>query len=88
MKELYNINCYYTVFNSLGLSSLNKVYKKYTSILSESLCHTSKLVGIKNAVKYSIKLELPSNYLLNEFTKHIKKNNGSESLGDIISRFT
>ena len=35
----------------------------------------------------SIKLVLPSNHLLNKLAKHIKQNNRSKSLKDIISRF-
>lgn len=50
--------------------------------------YTSKLVMIKNTVLDNIKLELSSNHFLNEFTKCVKKNNRSEYLIDIISRFT
>jgi len=42
---------------------------------------------MKNTILDSIKLELPSNHQLNEFTKHIKENNRPECLGSIISRF-
>jgi len=34
-----------------------------------------------------IKLELPSNYLLNELDQHDKQKNRPKYLGDIISRF-
>ena len=40
--------------------------------------HTSKLVGMENAVLDSIKLELSSNHLLYEFTKCVKENNRFE----------
>ena len=46
--------------------------------------HIFKLVGIKNAILDNIKLELPSNYLLNEL---IKENNRSKGLKSIISKF-
>ena len=64
------------------------MHKKYTSILSKLLGHTSKLVRIDNAVLDSIQLELSSNYLLNEFTKYVKENNRFGGLGNIISGFT
>ena len=40
---------------------------------------------MKNTVLNSIKLELPSNYLLDKFTKHVKENNRPKNLGDIIN---
>jgi len=43
---------------------------------------------MKDIVLDSIKLESPSNYLLNELAKYIKYDNKSESLMNIISRFT
>ena len=46
--------------------------------------HIFKLVGIKNTILDNIKLELPSNYLLNEL---IKENNRSKGLKSIISKF-
>ena len=42
---------------------------------------------MKNTMLDSIKLVLPSNHLLNKLAKHIKQNNRSKSLKDIISRF-
>jgi len=48
------------------------------------LGHIFKLVGIKNAILDNIKLELPSNHLLNEL---VKENNRSKGLKSIISRF-
>jgi len=50
--------------------------------------YISKLVGIKNTILDNVKLELSSNHSLNEFTKCVKKNDRSEYLRGIISRFT
>jgi len=63
------------------------VSEKETSILSRSLSNASKLVGVKNAILDSIKLELPSNHLLNELAKHVKKHNGPKGLGDVVGQF-
>ena len=49
--------------------------------------HIFKLVGIKNTILDNIKLELPSNYLLNELIKYVKENNRSKGLKSIISKF-
>ena len=35
----------------------------------------------------SIKLELPTNYLLNELAKCVKQNNRPKSLGNVMSKF-
>ena len=43
---------------------------------------------MKNTILDSIKLELPSNNLLNEFTKCIKENNRPKGLENIINIFT
>ena len=61
---------------------------KYASILSRLLGYTFKLVGMKNTLLNSIKLELSSNHLLNKLTKHIKENNWLKDFVNTISRFT
>ena len=43
----------------------------YISIFSRTVGYTSKLVRINNAILDNIKLELPSNYLLNKLIKYI-----------------
>ena len=43
----------------------------YISIFSRTVDYTSKLVRINNAILDNIKLELPSNYLLNKLIKYI-----------------
>jgi len=62
--------------------------KKETSIFSRPLSNTTKLVRIKDPMFNSIKLELPSNHLLNELAKCVEKDNGTKGFGSVIGQFT
>jgi len=86
-EELCNIKGDNTSLEALGLAKANQVSEKETSIFSRPLRATTKLIGMKDTVLDSIKLELPSNYLLNELAKGVEQDNGSKGLGSVIGWF-
>jgi len=45
------------------------------------------LVGMKDTVLDSIKLESPSNHLLNELAKGVEQDNGLKGLGSVVGWF-
>ena len=60
---------------------------KETSIFSRPLSDATKLVGIKDTVLDSVKLESPSNHLLNELAKDVEQDNRLKGLGSVIGWF-
>jgi len=80
-KELSDIKCNNTCFKTLGLASSYQMSQKHTSILSRPLGHTSKLVGIKDAILDSIKLKLSGNHLFNKLAQSVEQNNRPKDLG-------
>jgi len=71
-KELYNVKGDNTNLEALGLARANQVSEKETSVFSRPLSNAIKLVRMENTVLDSIKLESPSNHLLNELSKGIE----------------
>ena len=71
-EELCNFKGNHTSLEALGLARVNQVSKKKTSIFSRPLSDTTELVRMKNTVLDSIKLESPSNHLLNELAKGVE----------------
>ena len=61
--------------------------KKETSIFSRPLRDTAKLVGMKDTVLDSIKLESSGNHLLNELAKGIEQDNMSKGLRSVVGWF-
>jgi len=86
-EELCNVKGDDTSLEALGLARANQVSEKETSIFSRPLSNTTKLVRIENTVLDSIKLELPSNHLLNELAKGVEQNNGLKGLGSVVGWF-
>jgi len=68
-EELCNVKGNHTSLEALGPARANEVGEKETSIFSRPLRDTTKLVGMKDTVLDSVKLELPGNHLLNELAK-------------------
>ena len=87
-EELCNIKGDDTSLEALGLARANQVSEKKTSIFSRSLSNAIELVGMKDTMLDSIKLESPSNYLLNELAEGVEQDNGSKGLRSIIGQFT
>jgi len=86
-EELCNVKGHHTSLEALGPARVNQMSKKETSIFSRPLSNATELVGIEDTVLDSIKLESPSNHLLNELAKGIEQNNGSKGLGSVIGWF-
>ena len=70
-EELCNVKGDDTSLEALGPARANQVGEKETSIFSRPLRDTTKLVGMKDTVLDSIKLEPPSNHLLNALAKGV-----------------
>jgi len=87
-EELCNVKGDDTSLEALGPARANQVGEKETSIFSGPLSDTTKLVGIKDTVLDSIKLESPGNYLLNELAKGVEQDNRSKGLGSVVGWFT
>jgi len=86
-EELCNVKGNHTSLEALGPARANQVSKKESSIFSRPLSNATKLVGIKDTVLDSIKLESSGNHLLNELAKGIEQDNRSKSLGSAIGWF-
>jgi len=87
-EELCNVKGDDTSLEALGPARANQVGEKETSIFSRPLSDTTKLVGIKDTVLDSIKLESPGNHLLNELAKGVEQDNRSKGLGSVVGWFT
>jgi len=87
-EELCNVKGNDTSLEALGPARVNQVSKKETSVFSRPLSDATKLVGIEDTVLDSIKLESPSNHLLNELAKGVEQNNGPKSLGSVVGWFS
>jgi len=83
-EELCNVKGHHTSLEALGPARVNQVGEKETSIFSRPLSDATKLVGMKDTVLDSIKLESPSNHLLNELAQGVEQDNGSKGLGSVI----
>ena len=86
-EELCNIKGDDTSLEALGLARANQVSKKESSIFSRPLNDATKLVGMEGTVLDSIKLESPSNHLLNELAKGVEQDNRSKGLGSVVGWF-
>jgi len=86
-KELCNVKGNHTSLEALGPARVNQVSEKETSIFSRPLSDATKLVGMKDTVLDSVKLEPPGNHLLNELAKGVEQDNGSKSLGSVVGWF-
>ena len=86
-EELCNVKGDDTSLEALGPARANQVSKEETSIFSRPLSNATKLVGMKNTVLDSIKLESPGNHLLNELAKGVEQDNRSKGLGSVIGWF-
>ena len=86
-EELCNVKGNDTSLEALGPARANQVGEKETSIFSRPLRDTTKLVGIKDTVLDSIKLESPGNYLLNELAKGVEQDNRLKGLRSVIGWF-
>jgi len=86
-EELCNVKGNHTSLEALGPARANQVSKEKSSIFSRPLSNATKLVGIKDTMLNSIKLELPSNYLLNELAKGVEQDNRSKGLRSIVGWF-
>jgi len=76
-----------TSLEALGPARANQVSKKESSIFSRPLSDATKLVGMEDTVLDSVKLESPSNHLLNELAKGVEQDNRSKGLGSVIGWF-
>jgi len=86
-EELCNVKGDNTSLEALGPARANQVSEKETSVFSRSLSDAPKLVGMEDTVLDSIKLESPSNYLLNELAKGVEQDNGLKGLRSVIGQF-
>jgi len=86
-EELCNVKGNHTSLEALGPARANQVSKKETSIFGRPLSDATKLVGMKDTVLDSIKLESPGNHLLNELTKGVEQDNRSKGLGSVVGWF-
>jgi len=86
-EELCNVKGNHTSLDALGPARANQVGKKESSIFSRPLSDATELVGMKDTVLDSIKLELPSNHLLNELAKGVEQNNRLKGLRSVIGWF-
>jgi len=83
-KELCNVKGDNTSLEALGPARANQVSEKETNIFSRPLSDATELVGMEDTVLDSIKLELPSNHLLNELAKGVEQDNGPKGLGSVV----
>ena len=86
-EELCNVKGNHTSLEALGPARANQVSEKEASIFSGPLSNATKLVGMKDTVLDSVKLESPSNHLLNKLAKGVEQNNGPKSLGSVVDWF-
>ena len=86
-EELCNVKGNHTSLEALGPARANQVGEKETSIFSRPLRDTPKLVGMKDTVLNSIKLESPGNHLLNVLAKGVEQDNRLKGLGSIVGWF-
>jgi len=86
-EELCNVKGDDTSLEALGPARADQMSKKETSIFSRPLSNATKLVGMKDTVLDSIKLESPSNHLLNELVKGVEQDNRSKGLGSVVGWF-
>jgi len=86
-KELCDVKGDHTSLEALGLARANQVSEKETSIFSRPLSDTTKLVGMEDTVLNSIKLESPSNHLINELAKGVEQDNRLKGFGNVIDWF-
>jgi len=86
-EELCNVKGDDTSLEALGPARANQVSEKEASIFGRPLSDATKLVGMEDTVLDSIKLESPSNHLLNELAKGIEQDNGSKGLGSVVGWF-
>jgi len=86
-EELCNVKGNHTSLKAFSPTRANQASKKESSIFSRPLRDTTKLVGMKNTVLDSIKLESPGNHLLNELAKGVEQDNGSKGLGSVVDWF-
>jgi len=86
-EELCNVKGDYTSFKAFGPSRANQVSKKESSVFSRPLSDATELVGIEDTMLDNIKLESPSNYLLNELTKGVEQDNGLKGLRSVVNWF-
>ena len=86
-KELCNVKGNHTSLEALGPARANQVSEKEASIFSRPLSDATKLVGMKDTVLDSVKLESPSNHLLNELAKSVEQDNRSKGLGSVVGWF-
>ena len=86
-EELCNVKGNHTSLEALGPARADQMREKETSIFSRPLSDATKLVGMKDTVLDSIKLESPSNHLLNKLAKGIEQDNRSKGLGSVIGWF-
>jgi len=86
-EELCNVKGDNTSLEALGPARANQVGEKETSIFSRPLRDTIKLVGMKDTVLDSIKLESPGNHLLNELAKGVEQDNRSKGLRSVVGWF-
>jgi len=86
-EELCNVKGDHTSLEALGLARANQVSKEKSSIFSRPLSNATELVGMKDTMLDSIKLESSSNHLLNELAKGVEQNNGLKGLRSVIGWF-
>ena len=86
-EELCNVKGNHTSLEALGPARADQMSKKETSIFSRPLSNATKLVGMEDTVLDSIKLESPSNHLLNELAKGVEQDNRSKGLGSVVGWF-
>ena len=85
--KLCNVKGNDTSLEALGPARANQVGEKETSIFSRPLRDATKLVGMKDTVLDSIKLESPGNHLLNELVKGVEQDNRSKGLRSVVGWF-
>jgi len=83
-KELCNVKCNNTGLEAFGPARVNQISEKEASIFSGPLSNTTKLVRIKDPMLNRIKLESPSNHLLNKLAKCVEKDSGMKGLGSVV----
>jgi len=84
---LHNVKGHHTSLEALGPARVNQVGEKETSIFSRPLSDTIELVGMEDTVLDSIKLESPSNHLLNELAKGVEQDNRLKGFGSVVGWF-
>jgi len=86
-KELCNVKGNHTSLEAFGPARVDQMSEKETSIFSRPLSDATKLVRIEGTVLDSIKLESPSNHLLNALAKGVEQDNRSKGLGSVVGWF-